>query len=152
MKVFIVLFLCLLAQTAYGIETVVNPTNNNESMRGCFSTSCIANPNDVLFSHVKTWSGGLYSLYEYRFTGRTGDKNFEVSLKTQVYRVSNTTKKISLYFEENGSIQLEMGGYNEKFWPPHGRIILKTIKLQGNQLEYQIIIPNKQQEQPLERL
>ena len=126
---------------------------------GCFSKSGIALPNDILFQyryyHTTYLIGGNE---DFTYSGRTGDKTFEIIYKGSDLdllekgreNIEKRREKINLFFEENGSCPLSFLSMfsgcstNEK-------VLLKMIKLQGNQLEYQIILPNclKKQEKKI---
>jgi hypothetical protein len=130
------------------------PKNNEYQIIvfGCFSKSGIALPNDVIFQyryyHTTHLIGGNE---DFTYSGRTGDKTFEVIYKSSDLDLREKNReKINLFFEENGSCPLSFLSLfsgcstNEK-------VLLKMIKLQGNQLEYQIILPNclKRQEKKI---
>lgn len=111
-------------------------------LQGFFSKSGIASPTDTLFFY------GCYSIVtswedKYVFTGRTGNKTFEITrfFPIMLRKEETKTLKINLYFEENSLCPLEI-------FPIHSgcskndKVFLKMIKLQGNQLEYQIMLPD----------
>ena len=135
------------------------PENNGYQIIvfGCFSKSCIALPNDIIFQyryyHTTHLIGGNE---DFTYSGRTGDKTFEVIYKSsdiipdQFSTREKNREKINLFFEENGLCSLSFSSVfsgcsiDEK-------VLLKMVKLQGNQLEYQIILPNclKRQEKKI---
>jgi hypothetical protein len=120
-------------------------------MFGCFSKSGIAVPNDILFQYRYFTTYLTGGIKDFTYSGRTGDKTFEIIYKTSDLNLREKEReKINLFFEENGSCPLPFVSLfsgcsvNEK-------ILLKMIRLQGNQLEYQIILPNclKRQEKKI---
>jgi len=120
----------------------------NIFMEGYFSKSGIALPNDTLFLykcvHIKM-SYGI--IQEFKYSGMTEKKAFEIILTgsdllpTVIQPIRERKKKrINLFFEENSLfplsfVRLYSGCSNDE------KVFLKMIKLQGNQLEYQIILP-----------
>ncbi len=117
-------------------------------MRGYFSKAGIASPNDSLFSYNCNNTTVLVGIIEnFTYSGRTGDKTFEILYTSSDIRPSTPPiretkrEKINLFFEENSVCPLSFmslysGCSNDE------KVVLKMIKLQGNQLEYQIILPN----------
>jgi hypothetical protein len=120
---------------------------------GCFSKSGIALPNDILFQYRyydTTYLTGQN--LDFTYSGRTGDKTFGIIYKAsdlQDLREENR-EKMNLFFEESGlcplSFPMVFSGCSTD-----EKVLLKMIKLQGNQLEYQIILPNclKRQEKKI---
>ena len=122
---------------------------NKISMSGWFSKSGIASPNGLLFSYTCVDPKVFVGLIEdFTFVGRTGDKTFEIIYKITEMRPAGPKllherkrEKINLFFEENGLcplsfVRLYSGCSNDE------KVFLKMIKLQGNQFEYQIILPS----------
>jgi hypothetical protein len=117
-------------------------------MRGYFSKSGIASPNESLFSYNCGHTKMLVGIIEdFMFSGRTGDKTFEIIYTSSDLRPSTRPinerkrEKINLFFEENSLCPLSfMSLYSG--CSKDEKLFLKMIKLQGNQLEYQIILPN----------
>jgi hypothetical protein len=118
------------------------------AMRGYFSKSGNASPNEIIFSYksghreisIGFWAQFLYS-------GRTGDKTFEIIYS--LFQILPSAKpirelkkeKLNLFFEENSLCPLSfMNVYSG--CSRDEKTFLKMIKLQGNQLEFQIILPN----------
>lgn len=76
----------------------------------------------------------------YTFLGRTGDKTFEVRFIDTGYDVKN--EKISMFFEENELVPLDLKVELASSCTKTDKIYMKMFKLKGNQLEYQIILPD----------
>jgi hypothetical protein len=86
-------------------------------------------------------------LEDFIYSGRTGDKTFEIIYKGSDIRprtppiLEKRREKINLFFEENSVCPLSFIALYSGC-PKTEKVFLKMIKLQGNQLEYQIILPN----------
>jgi len=113
---------------------------------GFFTKSGTVNPNETMFTYIdenKKYPDDprFFSYVQYKFLGRTGEKNFEISRVEKIMVLKETSEKINMYFDETHLFPL-------RFSPMYvncskdDKAFLKMIKLQGNQLEYQIILPN----------
>lgn len=118
------------------------------SMGGYFSKSGYASPNDLLFLYRSNSTKMLVGIIEdFRYSGRTGDKTFEIIYTSSDIRPSTQPirerkkEKINLFFEKNGLCPLSFVSLHSGCSKDE-KVFLKMIKLQGNQLEYQIILPN----------
>ncbi|MBI5043197.1 MAG: hypothetical protein HZC10_05080 [Nitrospirae bacterium] len=116
------------------------------SMSGFFSKSGIANPNDTIFTFLgehKEFSRDIYYFNQYKFIGRTGEKTFEIMAieKGPGLRLKETREKINMYFDDTAPYSLKFMSMNTKC-DQKDRVLLKMIKLSGNQLEFQLILPD----------
>jgi hypothetical protein len=76
---------------------------------------------------------------EYTFSGRTGDKIFEVRyIDTGHF---NQNRKIRRFFEENDRFPLNLSVYRFSDCKENDKIFMNMLKLKDNQLEYQLIFP-----------
>lgn len=111
---------------------------------GFFSKSGIAEPNDTIFSYLyenKRSPLAIYYLNQYNFLGRTGEKTFEIKYVTGGTVAPKTSEKINMYFEDNDLYPLKIIMLNTNC-SKDDKIFLKMLKLQGNKLGYQIILPD----------
>jgi hypothetical protein len=151
-RISIVLFIFLLSLPKlslsgdFGRKSFDAPQNANYSISlyGPFNSPGIATPNETIFTYLtgnkkypieKT----LMFVDQYKFTGRTGEKTFELE---HIYTLAGKFKHetLKMYFEENTVFPLSvMTLYSgcEK----NDKINLKMLKLTGPQLEFQIILP-----------
>lgn len=114
--------------------------------KGFVIKPAVAYPNDTMLIY---WSkkGTFESYMSYRFTGRTGEKTFELEAKTGVIgnKEEEPSRMIKVYFDSTQELPLV-------FTP--GRMLqvgtncteddyirLKMLKLQGNQLQYELVLP-----------
>jgi hypothetical protein len=115
------------------------------SLFGFFSKSGIANPNDTIFSYMEEHKQSAIPIVffnQYKFLGRTGEKTFEIlSIEQGPGGVKASREKLNIYFDDTVSYPLRFISINTNC-SLEDKILLKMIKLQGNQLEYQIILPN----------
>jgi len=97
------------------------------------------NPGENIFSFRDKRKGTDLSHYDqYQFIGRTGTDTFEMKHNYGRMQMKNE-ETLKMFFEKDSTFPLEFWfGYtscnNEK-------IELKMLNLQGNQLEYEIILP-----------
>jgi hypothetical protein len=117
-------------------------------MRGYFNKAGIASPNNSLFSYNASHAKLVVGIIEdFVYSGRTGDKTFEITYTSSDLRPSippireRKREKINLFFEENSLCPLSFLSLYSGCSKDE-KLFLKMIKLQGNQLEYQIILPN----------
>ena len=137
---------------AENLESIVFPSPKDASykisMRGYFSKSGNASPNEIIFSYKSGHTEMSIGFWEeFLYSGRTGDKTFEIIYS--LFQIIPSAKpireikreKLNLFFEESSLCPLSfinfLSGCSED-----EKTFLKMIKLQGNQLEFQIILPN----------
>jgi hypothetical protein len=118
-----------------------SPTNSEYKIKfgGFFTNPGTINPNETIFTSIlENKKNQLFMYYQYKYSGRTGEKTFEISL---VENFTGKKEKISMYFDETNLFPLEfIRGYVN--CSKDDKVFLKMIKLQGNQLEFQIILPD----------
>jgi len=115
---------------------------------GCFSKPCIVYAGETMYmlkinSTTSTITVENYSYYD--FLGRTGEKTFEMSdtwVLDQKFKDA-TKRTLKMYFVEDDIYPIKIGqvclhGDRDD---PSTRPNLKLLKLTGNQLSYQVILP-----------
>jgi len=139
--------------------TLLKSVEEEVFMKGSFENIGKANPGDQLFLWILDHSGkNYYYLFakKYVFLGRTGDKTFEIEYTFSKSSAaippfskkenSNDVKKMNMFFEEGGFFELK-----DLFFVPKDygtrcttddKLFLKMISLKGNELQYQIILPD----------
>lgn len=152
-----------------GAPTEPEGTTINEYMTGNFKKAGEANPGDSLLwfyskMDATTDTGTHYWFTDnkkYVFKGRTGDKTFEIEFTYEEDKDSSMKKfereagiknkskvqKLNMFFEKDSLYELKE--INFLTWT-HGvrcpedakKVFLKMLELKGNQLIYQIIIPD----------
>jgi hypothetical protein len=149
--VFIIVLSLLLVSVVYAddLETIsfVSPSRSDWTItiKGNFSKPGLVSSGGTLFSVFEKAQGRFsYNSFDYLFTGRTGEKTFEIQYKCKTSSTRYDDKKINMYLDDNL--------YHLSFFPFSGpiysnctkddKVYLKKIQLQGNQLEYQIILPD----------
>ena len=123
------------------------------SMQGYFSHSQTISPGDLIFLYGDGIKSGNYQTFQYTkytFAGRTGEKTFDL-MKTEgrignLQRNKQEERKISVYFDSGTPLPLGLnveysaytidGGCAKDDLPK-----LKMIKLTGNELEVQVLLP-----------
>lgn len=128
---------------------------------GPFNKSGIASRDDLLFAfgvvenHPKENKLYEFNYQEFRFLSRTGEKTFEVKHygKSQGPKY-NVNEKLLIYFATDDIYPLKFYEYSWAFSVPEylksnyfvkcsksDEAYLKMIKLDGNRLEFQVILP-----------
>ena len=115
------------------------------TLDGFFDKTGISNPNDRLFTYfenLKTAPLGLYHGFEYIYLGRTGEKTFEIQhIIIDFVKEIEKKEKISMYFVKGDLYPLKRYRMHSSC-SNEDNIFLKMVNLKGNQLEYQIILPD----------
>ena len=129
-----------------------NDNNWEVQMTGYFKETKAVSPGEHFFSYkreLKRSNGQLLFLYQYNFAGRTGDKTFEL---VQIEREGSSPRKerkISVYLDADTPMPLKLvwptidAGCGKSEAPK-----LKMIKLAGNDLELQVLLPDCLKRQP----
>jgi hypothetical protein len=77
---------------------------------------------------------------EYTYSGRTGDKIFEVRYIDTDHYYQNERKR-RIFFDENDRVPLDLSVYRFSNCTENHKISMKMLQLKDNQLEYQLIFP-----------
>jgi hypothetical protein len=122
------------------------------TLSGAFNKIGIVEPNGTIFKfHYAHKNFPLDVFYSkiYIFLGRTGEKTFELQYKPEGLITEQKTlhltgereypAKINLFFTENDLYPLKI--YFPKPCSKEDKVYLKMLKLQGNEFQYQIILP-----------
>lgn len=116
------------------------------TLGGHFNKPGIISPNETIFYFTgNSTQYPFFDSFRYRFIGRTGEKTFEMRYEF----ASNTSpikkdEKINMYFDDNLS-HLSFSPFKGPKYTnctEEDKVFLKIVKLEGNQLECQIILPN----------
>lgn len=120
-------------------------------LSGSFNKSGIAEPNGTIFKfHYADKKSPLDIFHSniYIYMGRTGEKTFELQYRPEgifmtpdnFASIREHPAKINLYFTENDlyPLKIKQAGLCTK----DDKVYLKMLKLKGNQLEYQIVLPD----------
>ena len=116
------------------------------TLGGFLTKSGTVNPNETMFTYSdqnKKYPNDprCFSYVEYKFSGRTGEKTFEISRAEKIVQSRPTTEKISMYFDEANLYPLQITPIYVNCSKDEG-VFLKMVTMQGNQLEYRIILPD----------
>src|SRR5574341_707919 len=148
----IIFFSLLIVNKIYAdnLETIsfISPQKSDWkiTLRGYFSKPGLIAPNEIIFSVTgKSTRYNFFENFTYHFIGRTGEKTFEMQYKfTSNISPIKEDEKINMYLDDNL--------YHLSFSPfklltdtnctEEDKVFLNINKLQGNQLEYQIILPD----------
>ncbi len=116
------------------------------TMGGYFNKTGVVQPNGLIFLYNisnKKFPLDICNIVEYRFLGRTGDKTFEIEKISKAIASPKKRENINMYFDEsNPSLLLFYEYLLDTGCTENDKIYLKMVNLKGNQLEYQIILPN----------
>jgi hypothetical protein len=148
----IIFFSLSIVETIYAdnLETIsfISPQKSDWkiTLRGYFSKPGLIAPNETIFS--VTGESTRYRFvdnFTYRFTGRTGEKTFEMQYKfTSNISPIKKDEKVNMYLDDN-LYHLSFSPFNSYIHTnctEEDKVFLKMNKLQGNQFEYQIILPD----------
>jgi len=129
----------------------IRDNNVRIRMQGYFSNSKSVSSRGLVFSYSSQTKTGNYKNMQdiqYTFGGRTGEKTFElVQYKGNVLaggRLKSEEKKISVYFDSGTPLPLPMEPYYgiESGCTLSDLPKLKMIRLAGNELEMQVLLPD----------
>lgn len=126
-------------------------SGNKVTIGGCFDSPCTskAGGNSLLFYHHSLIQSGdlsMVSKRRYDFSGRTGEKTFDIIYTSPSLDFSNPRAKTEeettyhVYFEPNELFGLS----SARAFPgcaSNDQFFLKMLKLKGNSLSFQIILP-----------
>jgi hypothetical protein len=114
--------------------------------KGLVMKPAAAYPNDTILIYWKK-KGSFESFMSYRFIGRTSEKTFELETRTGVIgdKKEEPARMIKVYFDPMQELPLVFTpgrmtqvGTN---CTDDDYIRLKMLKLQGNKLEYELVLP-----------
>lgn len=145
--------------SAETLDIITLLTNNDEEvvMKGSFANIGKANPGDALFfwmldHHVKPT---FIFARKYVFLGRTGDKTYEIQFisSTKAAAIPPFSKeenkdeftKMNMFFDKDSLFELKGLFFIPKNYgkgcTADDKLYLKMLSLKGNELQYQIILP-----------
>lgn len=114
-------------------------------MTGNFGASKSVSPGDHVFSYkteLISSRGQLLYLYQYNFVGRTGDKTFELLQISREGSSPRVEKKFSVYFDPDAPLPLKIPLLPlDTSCSASEAPKLKLVKLSGNELEVQVLLP-----------
>ncbi|GEM_PF-5733935 len=116
------------------------------TLQGYFSKPGLIAPNEAIFSVTgESIPDRFFYSFTYRFTGRTGEKTFEMQYKVTGNIVPKIKdEKVNMYLDDN-LYHLSFSPFKSPIYTnctEEDKVFLKMNKLQGNQFEYQIILPD----------
>lgn len=130
-----------LEQIAFDSPEIAEYTIN---ILGFFEKAGVAHPGDIIFEFLLKNKKflDLYNFTQYKFLGRTGEKTFEIEKSEKMYRKGVIIKKLNIYFDKQGGL-IELNIFSPVYTgcTENDKIYLKMINLQGNELQYQTILP-----------
>jgi hypothetical protein len=109
-------------------------------IRGCFSKPCVVPPGNSLFVMLVSDSQ-CYLGFNYDFTGRTGEKTFDIKFhRSSKDKSFEKNTDMHVYYVQNDKIPLQSaeGMYD---CSNKDNIFLKLLDLSGNTLKFQIELP-----------
>lgn len=132
------------AATSYELIRPLDPKGVWKTVfQGHFSKNESYESNQTIFAFLRgPIQEEIYTrTYTFSFAGRTGENTFEIlKVETDFLLGRKTEKRIPLYFQQSDTVNLEISeifpgckGFND--------VKIKLVKLEGNRLEAQTILP-----------
>ena len=98
-----------------------------------------ANPDDTIFAmYYEDSRLGMYSVKSYKYKSRTGNDTFSLEESNDI--MDKKTNPINVYLDTNNAFQLPSSVVYSGCSPKESFVYLKTFKLEGNRLNYQLIL------------
>jgi len=116
------------------------------TLKGYFHIAGAVSPGQNVF-HYLFKGGNLVASTKYSFVRSTGNKSFELQKEEQIiyFMEENNCKyertKINGFFDSEKPMRLEVTDLGLKHCQGDDKIYMKMIALEGNQLTYQILLP-----------
>lgn len=131
-------------------KKIVSKTDGVISMGGPFEKPGVVNAGEVMFCFHQ--ADGKFPQLKwgdvYRFVGRTGENTFEVKYShynrtgSKFMQDTEDEKILKLYFEKNLEANLNIIPLDSSCIANPVYAKLKMLELKGNQLKFQIILPD----------